>query len=384
MLAGDTVGEGFEQIGEISDRVLASRDRGASVIGGPLAASRRCASDRRGRGCGRGSAPGWPPNDPGPPPADYRRADRGPGALAGALARGRVRRPVLAVERFGGGGLDLRAEAVFAEELAASSEMPELINRIGVYMMRADDDGLRRRGARPSATCRRCSTRASSGARASPSPSAGSDLRGRPDSRSRRRRADPRSAARRSGPRAPASRAGAPAWSEPSPASERHRGLSMVIVDMADPGVDGRRAAADPGRAATSTRSSSTTSRSPVEDVIGEPRQGWKVAMQMLSYERGLFVLERQIRLRRALDELVDRLRGRWPGGERERAAAGRPALRRPRAAAGAGLPDPRRAGRGQRCHRARRRSTSFFYRASTRRLFAAAVELLGPTSRWR
>jgi alkylation response protein AidB-like acyl-CoA dehydrogenase len=44
----------------------------------------------------------------------------------------------------------------------------------------------------------------------------------------------------------------------------------------------------------------------PVGDVIGGIGNGWKAAMQMLSYERGLFVLERQIRLRSRLDELAD------------------------------------------------------------------------------
>ncbi|HEX3737172.1 MAG TPA: acyl-CoA dehydrogenase family protein, partial [Solirubrobacterales bacterium] len=71
-------------------------------------------------------------NDPGPPPTDF-------GERLAALVRWQAQLDRAGFvglswpERFGGGGLDLRSEAVFSEELAASS-MPELINRIGVYM----------------------------------------------------------------------------------------------------------------------------------------------------------------------------------------------------------------------------------------------------------
>ena len=56
-----------------------------------------------------------------------------------------------------------------------------------------------------------------------------------------------------------------------------------------------------------------------VEDVIGGLGAGWAVAMQMLSYERGLFVLERQIRLRRRLEELAAAVRDRADAAVRRR-----------------------------------------------------------------
>jgi len=161
------------------------------------------------------------------------------------------------------------------------------------------------------------------------------------------------------------------------PGSERHRGLSLVIVDMEDPGVNVVALPQMLGeRHFNEVFLDDVEAR--VEDVIGGLGNGWKAAMQMLSYERGLFVLERQIRLRRALDDLVDRVLADGSGGEREvRRQVGRlyadlELLRaqgyRTLAAQAAGALSPG--------------STSIdklFLSRVEQRLFAVALELLGP-----
>jgi alkylation response protein AidB-like acyl-CoA dehydrogenase len=161
------------------------------------------------------------------------------------------------------------------------------------------------------------------------------------------------------------------------PGSERHRGLSLVIVDMEDPGVN---VVALPQMLGERHFNEVFLDdvEAGVEDVIGGLGNGWKAAMQMLSYERGLFVLERQIRLRRALDDLVDRVLAERSGGEREvqrqvgRLYADLELLRaqgyRTLAAQAAGALSPG--------------STSIdklFLSRVEQRLFAVALELLGP-----
>jgi alkylation response protein AidB-like acyl-CoA dehydrogenase len=100
--------------------------------------------------------------------------------------------------------------------------------------------------------------------------------------------------------------------------STRHRGLSMAILDMETPGVT-----VAPLPTILGERHFNEVFlydvEIPVENVIGALGDGWKVAMQMLSYERGLFVLERQIRLRRRLDELVALVTGADDDAVRER-----------------------------------------------------------------
>ncbi len=312
-------------------------------------------------------------NDPGPPPADF-------GERLAALVRWQAQLDRAGFvglswpERFGGGGLDLRAEAVFSEELAASS-MPELINRIGVYMcgptiMDFGDEGQAERylPAMLDATESWC--------QGFSEPDAGSDL------------AAIRTRGKVDGERILIS--GQKVWTSRAhiarrcaclvrtePGSERHRGLSLVIVDMEDPGVEVVALPQMLGeRHFNEVFLDDVEAR--VEDVIGGLGNGWKAAMQMLSYERGLFVLERQIRLRRALDDLVDRLLADGSGGEREvRRQVGRlyadlELLRaqgyRTLAAQAAGTLPPG--------------STSIdklFLSGVEQRLFAAALELLGP-----
>lgn len=202
---------------------------------------------------------------------------------------------------YGGRGLGLAAEAVFAEELAGSG-IPELINRIGVYMIGPtildlgnDDHRARYLPGMLDASELWC--------QGFSEPNAGSDL------------AAVRTTGVRDGDhividgqKVWTSRAGIARWCaalvRTDPDQPRHRGLSMVIVDMRDPAVTVRPLPQILGEPHFSEVFFEQV-RVPAENVMGELGDGWSIAMRMLSYERGLFVLERQIRLRRRLDEIA-------------------------------------------------------------------------------
>jgi alkylation response protein AidB-like acyl-CoA dehydrogenase len=204
--------------------------------------------------------------------------------------------------QYGGAGLSSAAEAVLAEELAGTG-MPELINRIGVYMigptlmdMAVEEHRRRFLPGMLDASELWC--------QGFSEPDAGSDL------------AAVRTRARRdgdelviNGQKVWTSRANIARWCaalvRTDPESQRHRGLSMVVVDMQAPGVTVRPLPQILNEGHFNEVFFDDV-RVPADDVIGEVGAGWKVAMQMLSYERGLFVLERQIRLRSRLDELAD------------------------------------------------------------------------------
>jgi alkylation response protein AidB-like acyl-CoA dehydrogenase len=239
-------------------------------------------------------------HDPGPPPEDY--AER----IAAQIAwqRSLCAAGLMGLswpERFGGAGLDIASEAVLAEELAASG-MPELINRIGVYMigptlMDMGDDSQQERFLPGMLDASELWCQGFS------EPDAGSDLAavrtaGRVDSEE----------VVISGQKVWTSRAGIARWCaalvRTERGSERHRGLSMAIVDMRSPGVTVRPLPQMLNEPHFNEVFFDEV-RVPQRDVIGGLGAGWKVAMQMLGYERGLFVLERQIRLRGRLDELA-------------------------------------------------------------------------------
>jgi alkylation response protein AidB-like acyl-CoA dehydrogenase len=203
--------------------------------------------------------------------------------------------------RYGGRGMAIDAEAVLAEELAGS-DMPELINRIGVYMIGPTILDLSNEEHRArflpgmldasELWCQGFSE-----------PNAGSDL------------AAIRTTAVRdgddlvvNGQKVWTSRAAIARWCAALVRTDRdelrHRGLSMVIVDMKHPAVTIRPLPQILGEPHFSEVFFQDV-RVPMDNVMGNPGEGWSVAMRMLSYERGLFVLERQIRLRRRLDEVA-------------------------------------------------------------------------------
>jgi alkylation response protein AidB-like acyl-CoA dehydrogenase len=209
--------------------------------------------------------------------------------------------------QYGGRGLHIGAEAVLAEELAHAG-MPELINRVALYTVAPTllDFGT---PAQCAAWIPGMLDASEIWCQGFSEPDAGSDL------------ASVRTAARRdgehlvvSGQKVWTSRSTVAAWCaalvRTDAGSERHHGLSLLAVDMAAPGITVRpllQAMHEPHFAEVFF----DDVRVPVANVIGEVGGGWRASMAMLGYERGLFVLERQMRLRRRLEQLADAILAR-------------------------------------------------------------------------
>ncbi len=88
------------------------------------------------------------------------------------------------------------------------------------------------------------------------------------------------------------------------PGSVRHKGLSYLLVPMDQPGVEVR-------PIAQLTRTSEFNevffdgARTAKDLVVGEPGDGWQVALATLGYERGVGLLGHQLTFRRELDHLI-------------------------------------------------------------------------------
>ena len=207
--------------------------------------------------------------------------------------------------RYGGRAMDLTAEAVVAEELAASS-MPQLINRLAVYTWGPTlfDFGTEEQKEKYLPGMLDASELWCQGFS---EPGAGSDL------------AAVSTAGNVDGEQIVVT--GQKVWTSRADLSrynaalvrtthgERHGGLSVLIIDMESPGVSVRplpQMLDEPHFSEVFFDQVAV----PVADVIGDVDDGWRVAMAAMGYERGLFVLERMIRLRRRLGDLVDRLEG--------------------------------------------------------------------------
>ncbi|WP_235998956.1 acyl-CoA dehydrogenase family protein [Qaidamihabitans albus] len=89
------------------------------------------------------------------------------------------------------------------------------------------------------------------------------------------------------------------------PGSARHRGLSYLLVPMRASGVEVR-----PIRQLTGTSEFNEVffdgARTPADMVVGEPGDGWRVAMGTLAYERGVATLGQQVGFRRELRSLTE------------------------------------------------------------------------------
>ena len=70
------------------------------------------------------------------------------------------------------------------------------------------------------------------------------------------------------------------------PDAPKHRGISYFIVDMKSPGITVRPLDQHGRTRTTSTRSSSKTSASRRQNIIGEENRGWYVAQTTLDFER--------------------------------------------------------------------------------------------------
>jgi len=86
--------------------------------------------------------------------------------------------------------------------------------------------------------------------------------------------------------------------------SQRHHGLSYLLVPMRQPGIEVR-----PIRQLTGTSEFNEVffdaARTAADLVVGEPGDGWRVAMATLGFERGVAMLGHQVRFQRELDSLV-------------------------------------------------------------------------------
>jgi alkylation response protein AidB-like acyl-CoA dehydrogenase len=89
------------------------------------------------------------------------------------------------------------------------------------------------------------------------------------------------------------------------PGSERHRGLSYLLVPMDQPGVEVR-----PITQLTRTSEFNEvffdSARTPYDHVVGEVGDGWRVALATLAFERGVGLLGHQVSFRRELDRLFE------------------------------------------------------------------------------
>ncbi|MCX2934436.1 acyl-CoA dehydrogenase family protein [Mycobacterium sp. CVI_P3] len=90
-------------------------------------------------------------------------------------------------------------------------------------------------------------------------------------------------------------------------AESRHRGITMILVDLRSPGIEVR-----PLRLANGTDECADVFfdhvRVPVNNVIGEVNRGWDVAMYLLQFERANYGWLRQAHLARRLRELVSEI----------------------------------------------------------------------------
>ncbi len=98
------------------------------------------------------------------------------------------------------------------------------------------------------------------------------------------------------------------------PNSERHRGLTFILVPLDAPGVSVRPIAQLDGEAGFA-EVFLDDARVPVENQLGEENQGWKVAMATAGFERGL-MLRSPARFQSTARKLVDLYRENAEGAE--------------------------------------------------------------------
>ena len=243
-------------------------------------------------------------HDNGPPPASYEEKIKALVQWQGALhAAGFV--GLSWPEEYGGRGMSLGAEAIFGEELARAGAA-ELINRLAVYTwgptildLGTPDQKQRFLPGMLDASEIWC--------QGFSEPDAGSDL------------AAVRTRAVRdgdeyvvTGQKVWTSRAEISAWSamlvRSDADSARDKGLSLMVIDMNSEGITIRPLPQMLNEPHFSEVFLDEV-RVSAANVIGIAGEGWRAAMHAMSYERGLFALERQIRLRRRLGDLSERLR---------------------------------------------------------------------------
>ncbi|HVL85068.1 MAG TPA: acyl-CoA dehydrogenase family protein [Pseudonocardia sp.] len=89
------------------------------------------------------------------------------------------------------------------------------------------------------------------------------------------------------------------------PGSRKHRGISMLLIDMHQPGVEARPLRQMSG-ASEFGEVFFTDARVPATDCLGEIGDGWRTAMLLLSFERGASGIAQYTEFRRQYDEIVE------------------------------------------------------------------------------
>jgi alkylation response protein AidB-like acyl-CoA dehydrogenase len=89
------------------------------------------------------------------------------------------------------------------------------------------------------------------------------------------------------------------------PGSEKHRGISMLLIDMHQPGVEARPLKQMSG-ASEFGEVFFTDARVPAGDCLGELGDGWRTAMLLLSFERGASGMSQYTEFRRQYDEIAE------------------------------------------------------------------------------
>jgi alkylation response protein AidB-like acyl-CoA dehydrogenase len=100
------------------------------------------------------------------------------------------------------------------------------------------------------------------------------------------------------------------------PGSTRHRGLSFLLVPMDQPGVDVRPIVQMSG-GGEFNEVFFDGARTSADLVVGGVGDGWRVAMGLLGFERGVSTLAQQVGFERELDRIVANARSRGRVSER-------------------------------------------------------------------
>jgi len=90
-----------------------------------------------------------------------------------------------------------------------------------------------------------------------------------------------------------------------TPGSEKHRGISMLLIDMHQDGVDARPLKQMSG-ASEFGEVFFDDARVAATDVLGAIDEGWRTAMLLLSFERGASGISQYTEFRRQYDEVVE------------------------------------------------------------------------------
>ena len=89
------------------------------------------------------------------------------------------------------------------------------------------------------------------------------------------------------------------------PASQRHKGLSYLLVPMKQPGIEIRPIVQITGDSEFS-EVFFDGARAAKDDIVGAPGDGWKVAMGTLAFERGASTLGQQLQFQNELQQVID------------------------------------------------------------------------------